>query len=90
MTEPAKLRTVEPMPETLVEKSARLHEAARQAGRDALSEASAATMTLQASWAALSALETLDPGIREQARQLADELLKRSDTVRAILGRLGR
>ena len=94
MTEPARLRTqfgdiTVKYTESLTEKSHRLHTAARQAAQDALREASAATMTLQARWAALAALETLDAGIREQARQMAAELITRSDTVRAILGRLG-
>lgn len=90
MTEPLKLHVHELVAESLPEKSARLHDAARQAAQDALREALAATMALQADWAALSALETLAPGVREQARQMAAELLTRSDTVRAILGRAGR
>jgi hypothetical protein len=90
MTEPLKLHTVDAVTESLPEKSARLHDAARQAAQDALREAVGSTDTLQASWAALSALETLDAGIREQARQMADELHRRSWTLRAILGRLER
>ena len=78
--------TVAPIP-SAAERSAALARQAKDLANEALSETMQKIAELQAQCVAMAALETLQPGVRENLKQLAGNLVDRSQGIQSIRGR---
>ncbi len=77
---------VAPIP-SAAERSAAMAQQAKDLAREALVETMGRIEELQAETRALAALEPLPAGVREQLRQIADNLTDRKQTIAALWGR---